>query len=226
MSDYSCKTNVPRKCGLMKSGLVSYENGLVLQDRAITLVSSGEWDGIFILLEHLPVITFGNSGGKENVRLDPLELSSKGISVVSTNRGGNITCHNPGQLIGYPVLNLDKWKKDVHWYVRVLEEVLIQTLACYGLKAGRKARYTGAWLADDKIAAIGVSVRRWITGHGFALNIHNDLGLFESIVPSGISEFGVTNMISQGLDVDITNASETIATQFQKVFQCELILIA
>ena len=226
MSDYSCKTNDPRKCGLMKSGVVSYENGLVLQARAKTLVASGGWDGIVILLEHLPVITVGNGGGKENLRLNDAELSSKEITVISANRGGNITCHNPGQLIGYPVLNLVKWQKDVHWYVHMLEEVLIRTLAHYGFKAGRKSRYTGAWLADEKIAAIGVSVRRWITGHGFALNIHNNLGLFEAIVPCGISEFGVTNMIKQGLDVDVADVSDIFITQFQKVFQCELNLIA
>jgi lipoyl(octanoyl) transferase len=206
----------------MKSGLVSYENGLVLQDRANTLVASGEWDGIVILLEHLPVVTVGNSGGENNLRLNALELSSIGINVVSTNRGGNITCHNPGQLIGYPVLNLSKWRKDVHWYVHMLEEVLIRTLEQYGLKAGRKARYSGAWLADEKIGAIGVSVRRWITGHGFALNIHNNLRLFESIVPCGISEFGVTNMLNNGLEVEMADVSETLVLQFNKVFQCEL----
>lgn len=225
MPDNSCRTKVSRKCGLMKSGLVSYEDGLVLQDKAKNLVESGEWDGIVILLEHLPVITVGNGGGKENLRWNALELGAKGIAVTSTNRGGNITCHNPGQLIGYPVLNLGKWQKDVHWYVHMLEEMLIRTLAHYGFKAGRKSRYTGAWLADEKIAAIGVSVRRWITGHGFALNIHNNLGLFELIVPCGIAEFGVTNMINQGLVVGVADVGEIIATQFQKVFQCELNLI-
>jgi lipoyl(octanoyl) transferase len=206
----------------MKSGPVSFEKGLALQDKAKTLVASGEWDGIVILLEHLPVITVGNGGGKENLRINDPKLSSEEIMVVSTNRGGNITCHNPGQLIGYPVLNLDKWRKDVHWYVHMLEEVLILTLAHYGFRAGRKSKYTGAWLADEKIAAIGVSVRRWITGHGFALNINNDLRLFELIVPCGINEFGVTNMISQGLDVDVADVSEIITTQFQKVFQCNM----
>ncbi len=209
-------------CALLNAGLVSYEDGLQLQKKAREMVASREWDGVLILLEHLPVITVGNSGGWENLRMTDAELGLQGVSVVSTDRGGSITCHNPGQLVGYPVLNLEKWQKDVHWYVRLLEETLIGTLSEYGFRAGRKSRYTGVWLADEKIAAIGVSVRRWITGHGFALNINNNLGLFNSIVPCGIREFGVTNMAAQGCKQGMADVCGTITRQFSKTFQCKL----
>lgn len=211
-----------RKCGLMLSGLVSYEVGLELQHNAKALVASGEWDGIVILLEHQPVITIGNGGGINNVKRPVDELKLQGVDVINTDRGGNITCHNPGQLIGYPVLNLTKWQQDVHWYVHMLEETLIRSLAKYGLSTGRKSRYSGVWLADKKIAAIGVSVRKWITGHGFALNVHNDLGLFGEIVPCGISEFGVTSMIDNCIGAEIMDVYGTVVSQFKKVFQCRL----
>jgi lipoyl(octanoyl) transferase len=214
--------NVTHRCGLIKSGLVSYEVGLILQDQAKTLIASGEWDGILILLEHLPVITVGNGGGKENLRMTDRELRSQGIDVVSTDRGGSITCHNPGQLVGYPVLHLDKWQKDVHWYVHMLEEVLIRTLAHYGLKAGRKARYTGVWLEDEKIAAIGVSVKQWVTGHGFAFNINNNLELFQVIIPCGIREFGVTSLQHAGVKATVDDVAAIITEEFADIFNCRL----
>ena len=209
----------------MMPGLVSYETGLALQDKARAWLATGEWDGVLILLEHLPVITVGNSTVKEHFCLNEVELKSRGIDVVSTTRGGSVTCHNPCQLVGYPVLNLAKWQKDVHWYVRMLEEVLIRTLANYGLKAGRKARYTGVWVDDEKIAAIGVSVRRWVSGHGFALNVNNDLGLFDSIVPCGILEFGVTSMAKRGIEVNTADVSDVVVRNFNTIFQCKLSLI-
>jgi lipoyl(octanoyl) transferase len=206
----------------MKCGLVSYEHGLTLQDKAKSLVTSGEWDGVIVLLQHLPIITVGNGGGKENICFDHRKLELQGIQVVTADRGGNVTCHNPGQLIGYPVLALARWRMDVHWYVHTLEETLIQTLAEYGLKAGRKSRYTGVWIEDDKIAAIGVSVRRWLTRHGFALNVNNALEIFDAIVPCGIAEFGVTSMQNRGIEAAIENVIETYLNNFGRIFQCEL----
>ena len=134
----------------------------------------------------------------------------------------NITCHNPGQLVGYPILNLSSWQEDVHWYVEQLEEVLIRTAARYGIVAGRKARYTGVWAGNRKLAAIGVSVRRWITGHGFALNVNNDLSLFQQIVPCGIAEFGVTSLRAAGVDVSVAEVAAQIQTEFTALFEAEL----
>jgi len=167
---------------------------LLLQKQARGMVESGKYGGVLLLLEHLPVITAGRGGGKENLVASLSDLQSAGVEFIESDRGGNVTCHNPGQLVGYPVLDLSQWRQDVHWYVNRLEEVLIRTAAAYDLVAGRKARYTGVWIGNQKIAAIGVSVRRWITGHGFALNVQNDLELFQAIVPCGIEEFGVTSL--------------------------------
>ena len=210
-----------RNCSLQQAGQVGYQQGLDLQAVTRGLVRSGGADGILLLLEHHPVITIGRAGGKENLQINPGDLRSSGIEVVDTNRGGNVTCHNPGQLVGYPILDLCKWVQDVHWYVHALEEVVIRTLAYYGLRAGRKSRYTGVWLDDEKIAAIGVSVRQWITGHGFAFNINNDLNLFSAIVPCGIQEFGVTSLAKTGVEVSVDEVSSKITQEFERVFCCK-----
>lgn len=178
--------------------------------------------GAFLLLEHDPVITLGRGGGRENLILPPYELEKLGIELAETDRGGNITCHGPGQLVGYPVLNLSCWQEDVHWYVEQLEEVLIQALDRVGIIAGRKAKYTGVWVGNQKIAAIGVSVRRWITGHGFALNVDNDLSLFSRIVPCGIPEFGVTSLRSMGFTVEKETMAELLLQSFAEVFAVDL----
>jgi lipoyl(octanoyl) transferase len=149
-------------------------------------------------------------------------LQAAGVAFVETGRGGNITCHNPGQLVGYPILNLSRWQEDVHWYVRQLEEVLIRTLADFGVEAGRKARYTGVWVGNQKIAAMGVSVRHWITGHGFALNVSNDLELFRSIVPCGIDEFGVTSLQALGMTADPSLVKDPLIKKFREVFEAEI----
>ena len=211
------------RCGLMTPGLLDYEQGLALQDKARALIDSNDWDGVLILLEHFPVITVGTSGVEAH--LSPTgtgDDKTAGAPVIQVSRGGSVTCHNPGQLVAYPILNLNRWHTDVHWYVRTLEDVLIRTLAHYRLVAGRKARYTGVWLQDEKVAAIGVSVRRWITGHGFALNVNNDLRLFERIVPCGIREFGVTSLARQGLEASLADVADVVAGQFSACFDCEL----
>ena len=202
----------------LPAGLVSYAEGLSLQKQARALVEEGKYDGVLLLLEHRPVITAGRSGGRENLVASPAELAEAGVEFVESDRGGNVTCHNPGQLVGYPILNLVRWRQDVHWYVDRLEEVLIRSLAEYGVSAGRKARYTGVWVGNRKIAAIGVSVRHWITGHGFALNVSNDLALFRSIVPCGIEEFGVTSLQRLGVDVTLQEIAVCLSNQFCEVF--------
>jgi lipoyl(octanoyl) transferase len=212
-----------RRCLLLQPGLVNYDTGLVLQNEARSLVESGRYDGILILLEHPAVVTIGRGGGDENLVAHPAWFQAKGIAVAHTDRGGNVTGHNPGQLVGYPIFNLAKWRQDVHWYVHTLEEAVIRTLARYGLKAGRKAKYTGVWLADDKIAAIGVSVRRWITGHGLALNVANDLALFDAIVPCGISEFGVTSLQKAGAAAALPAVAAALAEEIAALFELEYV---
>ena len=202
----------------LQAGLVSYAEGLALQKQARTRVASGQYDGVLLLLEHRPVITIGRGGGRENLSASASDLQAAGIELVESDRGGNVTCHNPGQLVGYPIFNLNKWQEDVHWYVEQVEEVLIRTLCELGIVAGRKARYTGVWVGNRKIAAIGVSVRHWITGHGFALNVENDLNLFQAIIPCGIKEFGVTSLLDQGVSIVVPDVAQCATRKFSEVF--------
>jgi lipoyl(octanoyl) transferase len=209
-----------RHCAVYKAGVVGYAEGLAIQDKARALVASGAWEGILVLLEHAPVITIGRSGGRGNLLVTPESLALEGVEVVDTVRGGNVTCHNPGQMIGYPVLDLSLWQEDVHWYVRMLEGTLIRTLARFGLEGVRRDRYTGVWLGQEKVAAIGVYVRDWVSSHGFALNVSNDLGLFERIVPCGIQGSGVTSLARQGCVTDVETVSEMLAEDFGQIFEC------
>ena len=206
---------------LRTCGVVSYKEGLELQKQARQEVAAGACNGLLLLLQHSPVITVGRGGGRENLLASPALLQETGVELFDSERGGNITCHNPGQLVGYPVLNLSCWQEDVHWYVRQLEEVLIRTLKEFGVVAGRKARYTGVWVENRKIAAIGVSVRHWITGHGFALNVSNDLRLFQSIVPCGIGEFGVTSLQELCAGAELPAVQNQLIHFFSEVFATE-----
>lgn len=205
-------------------GLVNYQTGLIYQQQARELVEKGIWDGIILFLEHTPVITIGMHGGNQHLLAAPQWLQTHHVEVVHTNRGGDITCHNPGQLVCYPVLNLKKWKTDVHWYVRQLENCIIQTLKDFHITAGRKAVYTGVWTGNRKIAALGIGVKRWITYHGTALNITNDLDLFSRIIPCGITEFGVTSMTKEGClttpDEVIPHMMHHFSTLFTPTLSC------
>lgn len=207
---------------LIRPGQVGYAEGLRLQQAARLTVEGGSVAGALLLLEHDPVITVGRGGGRENLILPSQDLEKMGIAVAETDRGGNITCHGPGQLVGYPVMNLSCWQEDVHWYVEQLEEVLIRSLRRVGLAAGRKAKYTGVWIGNQKIAAIGVSVRHWITGHGFALNVDNDLSLFGRIIPCGIQEFGVTSLQALGLQVEKAFMARLLVESFSEIFTADI----
>jgi lipoyl(octanoyl) transferase len=211
-----------RHCAVYNGGIVSYGQGLAIQEGARTLVHSGAWDGILILLEHTPVITIGRNGGRENLLVHPRVLAGQGVEVVDTNRGGNITCHNPGQIVGYPIVNLSRWQQDVHWYVRTIEEVLLRTLARFGLKGSRNDHFTGVWLDQEKIAAIGVYVKRWVTSHGFALNVTNDLDLFNAIVPCGIKDFGVTSLRRANCRASVECVMQMLREDFGQVFDCTM----
>jgi lipoyl(octanoyl) transferase len=176
-------------------GRVPYAEALELQNRLVARRRNGEIADTLLLLEHPHVITLGTSADRANVLIDAAAGALLGIDVVQTGRGGDVTYHGPGQLVGYPILDLKPDRCDLHRYVRSLEGILIRALATFGIAAGRKAGLTGAWVDDEKIAAIGVRVSSgWITSHGFALNVATDLAYFESIVPCGITRFGVTSM--------------------------------
>src|SRR5215467_14641883 len=172
-----------RNCCLRELGRISYADALALQQQLASDRKQGLVPDHLLLLEHSHVITLGRNGHMENVLAGPEILTRAGIDFYPADRGGDVTYHGPGQLVGYPILDLREWKRDVHAYVRGLEQCIIDTLADYGIAAGRIPKLTGVWVDDRKIAAIGVHLSRWVTSHGFALNVSTDLRYFQYIVP-------------------------------------------
>jgi lipoyl(octanoyl) transferase len=200
---------------------VGYGEGLALQERAFNKVSVGDADGILLLLEHKPVFTIGRSGGRENLLVDERALDMLGIELYETNRGGNITYHGPGQIVAYPIFNLSKWKKDLPWFVSCLEEVVIQVLRDYDIRAGRKPKHRGVWVGDKKIAAIGIAADKWITMHGFAFNVKVNKSHFGLINPCGIREFSVASLDDYVDGVDFREVVKKVKEKFSLVFETD-----
>lgn len=210
-----------RRLWLYNQGLVSYQSALdwqrsLLQER----VKNPTLDDVLILLEHPPVYTLGQGASLEFIKFD---IDKNSINVHRVERGGEVTYHCPGQLVGYPILNLQYYFKDLHWYLRQLEEVLIRVLAVYGLKGDRYPGLTGVWLEGRKVAAIGIKVSRWITMHGFALNVCPDLTGFEQIVPCGISDKPVGSLAQWIPEIDIDEVRYQAALAFASVFGVDLV---
>ena len=185
------------KCAVVWCGCLPYAKALELQLKISRLKKCGYERDVLLLLEHPPVITLGRSAERKNLLAGENDLKARGVDLQETDRGGDITFHGPGQLVGYPVLALQPGERDVREYMRRLEESLIRLLDTYGIESGRDAGYTGVWTTNGKIAAMGVHISRWITRHGFALNINTDLSFFDLIVPCGIPERGITSMEKQ-----------------------------
>jgi lipoate-protein ligase B len=179
-------------------GRVPYRAALSFQHRVVETRARGESPDVLYTMEHEPVLTLGRSTEPGTVRTSEADLARRGIEVIPVERGGDVTYHGPGQIVGYPIVDLAGLPggRDLHRYLRDLEEALIRTLATYGLTAERRPPYTGVWVGDRKVAAIGVAVRRWITFHGFALNVDPDLTHFDLIHPCGIRHLGVASMAS------------------------------
>lgn len=179
-------------------------------------------------VEHTPVFTLGKSGKEEHLLLDKERLKEKEIEFYATNRGGDITFHGPGQIVGYPILDLDNFFTDIHKYLRLLEEMVILTLKEYGIEGTRSKGETGVWLDVEtpfarKICALGVRASRWVTMHGFAFNVNTDLSYFEGIVPCGIQGKGVTSLAKElGIQVSEAEVKEKLKNHFQKLFDAEL----
>ncbi|HEY0590255.1 MAG TPA: lipoyl(octanoyl) transferase LipB [Thermoanaerobaculia bacterium] len=183
-----------RECEVRRLHLVTYENGMAMQETLVAKRQRNEIADQLLLLEHTPVITLGRGGDMGNL-LAPKEVFSKdGIRFFETTRGGDITYHGPGQLVGYPILHLGEGNRDVRKYVTNLEETIIRTVAEWGIVAAREEGKRGVWVGRDKVAAIGVRVARWVTCHGFALNVTTNLDHFRYITPCGIAEGGVTSL--------------------------------
>ena len=184
--------------------------------------------GFFLFTEHKHVYTLGKSGDLSNLLLTEEQLNQKGISFFKSNRGGDITYHGPGQVVGYPIIDLEAFKPDIRWYMRSLEEVIIRTLAEYGLTAERSEGETGVWLDVGtpfarKICALGVRTSRWVTMHGFALNVKTDLGYFDHIIPCGIRGKAVTSMHAElGRKIDPGEVKNHILRHFSEVFETKM----
>ena len=192
----------------------------LVEDRRADLV-----EDTLLLLEHPPVITLGvkGDGGRSHIVAAPEALAARGIEVHETGRGGNITYHGPGQVVGYPIVNLKPDRMDVHRYVRDLEDVLIRVAADFGIAATRVPGLTGAWVGQEKLAAIGVRLSRWITSHGFALNVATDLDDFSLIVPCGIADRGVTSLARLGCPASLSTVEDHIVAHFCQVFEREVV---
>ncbi len=209
-----------RALEVRRLGRVTYAEGLTLQDELVAARRAGEIPDTLLLLEHPHVITLGSASDDSHVLLDEGERRLMGIELYETGRGGDVTYHGPGQLVGYPILDLKPDRKDLHRYIRDLEEVLIRVLATFGLHAHRKAGLTGVWAGEEKVAAIGVRVSSgWITSHGFALNVHTDLSFFGAIVPCGIRDHGVTSMARLlGREVGLGEVEDAVVAEMATVF--------
>jgi lipoate-protein ligase B len=174
---------------ILDLGLSDYNDTWKLQKKLQSKRILGEIEDHLLLVEHPPVFTLGKNASKQHII-----NNSEGVSIIQTDRGGNITFHGPGQLVCYPILDLNHYKRSITWYMRELEQLIIDVLGEYDIKASRKKGLTGTWVKDKKIAALGVRISRWVTMHGFSLNINPDLNFYKNIIPCGIKEYGVTSM--------------------------------
>jgi len=213
-------TSASRVLAVRRLSRMRYEDGLTLQERLVTERQREQIPDTLLLLEHEPVFTLGRNARREHLLIPEAELRARGFDVVETGRGGDVTYHGPGQVVGYAILDLSPDRRDVHRYVRDLEDVMMRACADYGLAARRVPGLTGTWLDAEKVGAIGVRIARWVTSHGFALNVANDLAPFSLIVPCGIRERGVTSLERRlGQPVSVTEAMERLALHFAAVFE-------
>ncbi len=185
-----------RQLAVRRLGTIPYAEGLELQQQLVEDRRADRIPDTLLLLEHPHVITLGVklASSRSHVLASPAELSSQGVELFETGRGGDVTYHGPGQLVAYPILDLRPDRQDVHRYVRDLEDVMIRVCSDYGVEAGRVAGASGAWVGDRKVGAVGIRISRWITSHGIALNVETDLDYFSLIVPCGIADRGVTSL--------------------------------
>ena len=210
-----------RSCAWRDLGRVDYTEALELQRTLVDQRKRGEIADQFLIVEHPHTITLGRNGHMENLLAREEILERAGVAFYPTDRGGDITYHGPGQIVGYPILDLREWKRDVVAYVRAIEQVIIDALADFGLKAGRVPGMTGVWVDGAKIAAIGVHISRWVTSHGFALNTATDLSYFQCIVPCGLVK-PVTSMAALGAGRARENVIERLVFHFGRVFEREM----
>ena len=212
-----------KECWVVDLGLVGYQPAWDLQRRLVAARKAGAVPDVLLLCEHPHVITLGRNGKREHLHASDQLLRQMGVEFHHTDRGGDITYHGPGQLVGYPILNLAEIRRDVVWYVRQLEEAMIRATADFGIAATRKAGMTGVWVdltgGEEKLAAIGVHISRWVTSHGFAYNVATDLRYFDLIVPCGIADKRPTSLERlTGRAVTVPDVEPRIVEKFGEVF--------
>ena len=215
-----------RPLEIRRLGLVRYDEALAMQRALVEDRRADRVPDLLLLLQHPPVVTLGvkGDGGRANVVVTDERLAELGIEVRETGRGGDVTYHGPGQIVGYPILDLRPDRCDVHRYVRDVEEVMIRVCASYGLAAGRIKGLTGTWVGAEKIGAVGVRISRWITSHGFAFNVSTDLEHFRLIVPCGIADRGVTSLEkATGRAARIGEVEDIVAGCFAATFERQLV---
>ena len=211
-------------CNVENIGVVDYVDGLRQQRERVAARKSGVIPDTLLLLEHPHVYTLGRNAKKENLLISVEQLAARGAQVFEIDRGGDVTYHGPGQLVGYPILDLAKHRRDIAWYMRSLEEVLLEVAGDYGIRAERLAGAPGVWVGNDKLAAMGVHISRWVTSHGFAFNVNTDLRYFDWIVPCGLHDKGVTSLQKLlGRPVEMEEVAGRIVQHFGRVFELEMV---
>jgi lipoyl(octanoyl) transferase len=222
-----------RELWVVSLGLTPYEEALELQ-RALARerISGAIPEDMLLLVEHPPVVTMGRSAKARNLISSSDYLASRGVELFEVERGGDVTFHGPGQLVGYPIMDLKRHRQDLHWFLRQVEEALIRTLAAYSIPGERSTGYTGVWTSGRKIASIGVHARDWVTWHGFALNVATDLSYFDLIVPCGIDGVTMTSIerevearTSQSPPATVEAAGAIAAASFGQLFDLELVAV-
>jgi lipoyl(octanoyl) transferase len=209
-----------KRLDVRRLGLVPYGEALALQRRLVEERRAGLCEDVLLLVEHPPVLTLGvkGDGGRSHVLAPAETLAAHGIEIFETGRGGDVTYHGPGQLVGYPIIDLRPDRCDVHRYVRDLEEVLMRVAGDFGIEAARVPGLTGIWVGREKLAAIGVRISRWITSHGFAFNVETNLDHFNLIVPCGIADRGVTSLRTLGSAAGLGDVEGRLIQRFAEVF--------
>lgn len=213
------------RCEVRDLGRIGYNEAFELQHELVEKRKRGVIPDQLLMVEHPHVITLGRNGRMENLLAGGDVLRRAGVTFCHTDRGGDITYHGPGQVVGYPILDLKEWRRDVAAYVRGIEQVLINTLAGYGIAAGRIEGMTGVWVDGRKVAAIGVHISRWVTSHGFALNLDTDLSYFQYIVPCGLAK-PVTSMTELGCRAERAEVVQALTRNFSRVFDREMEMAA
>ena len=206
-------------CRVHQLGLVDYGEGLRLQQELIAERKGGKIPDTLLLLEHPHVYTLGRNAQRANLLISHERMAQLGAELFETDRGGDITYHGPGQLVGYPIFDLTSHRRDIAWFMRSLEEVFLRVAKDYGIDAGRVAGAPGVWIGNEKLVALGVHISRWVTSHGFAFNVSPDLGYFDHIVPCGLKNKGVTSLARLlGREVSMDEAIERTIDHVGSVF--------